>query len=245
MAIPLPCFHCGLPVPAGSPYQTRVLDEDRAMCCPGCQAVAEAIVAGGLESYYRHRSETAANPEALPKALTEELALYDRPDVQEGLVEHQGQQAQTCLLIEGISCAACAWLIEKKLAGESGVLQATVNLSTHRLHVEWDDGATGLGQLLASLAGIGYRAHPYRSDAHAEQMRRGQRHHRDLVEHDHLPRIPDFDRKESALQLAHAGARLLRCGLRRCWRRGHLTNCRTTVTSCSAVKGLPRYSSAP
>ena len=62
MNAPLPCFHCGLPVPDGSPYQAHVLGAARSMCCPGCQAVAEAIVAGGLESYYRHRSETPANP---------------------------------------------------------------------------------------------------------------------------------------------------------------------------------------
>ena len=75
------------------------------MCRPGCQAVAEAIVAGGLESYYRHRSENAANPEALPKALSEELQLYDRPDVQRGFVRHEGELAETSLMIEGISCA--------------------------------------------------------------------------------------------------------------------------------------------
>lgn len=50
MSAPLPCYHCGLPVPAGSRFEARVLGETRAMCCPGCQAVAEAIVAGGLES---------------------------------------------------------------------------------------------------------------------------------------------------------------------------------------------------
>ncbi|HEY8329920.1 MAG TPA: heavy metal translocating P-type ATPase [Pseudomonas sp.] len=175
MAAPLPCFHCGLPVPAGSPYQTRVLGEERAMCCPGCQAVAEAIVAGGLESYYRHRSETAANPEALPKALADELALYDRPDVQQGLVEHQGQQAQTCLLIEGISCAACAWLIEHHLKKLPGISEASLNLSNHRLQVAWDDARLPLSQLLAELRRIGYAAHPYHADAAAEQMQRENR----------------------------------------------------------------------
>ncbi len=79
MSAPLPCYHCGLPVPAGSRFEARVLGETRAMCCPGCQAVAEAIVAGGLESYYRHRSENAANPEALPKALRRRVAALRPP----------------------------------------------------------------------------------------------------------------------------------------------------------------------
>ncbi len=175
MATPLPCYHCGLPVPDGSPYHARVLGEARAMCCPGCQAVAEAIVAGGLEGYYRHRSETAANPEALPKALADELALYDREDVQQGLVSHAGEQAQTCLLIEGISCAACGWLIEHHLKKLPGVSEANLNLSNHRLQVRWDDASLPLSQLLAELRRIGYAAHPYQADAAAEQMHRENR----------------------------------------------------------------------
>ncbi|MNZ27386.1 putative copper-importing P-type ATPase A [compost metagenome] len=175
MATPLPCFHCGLPVPDGSPYHAQVLGEARAMCCPGCQAVAEAIVAGGLEGYYRHRSETAANPEALPKALADELALYDREDVQQGLVSHAGAQAETCLLIEGISCAACGWLIEHHLKKLPGVSEANLNLSNHRLQVRWDDASLPLSQLLAELRRIGYAAHPYQADAAAEQMHRENR----------------------------------------------------------------------
>jgi len=82
MTTPLPCYHCALPVPSGSRFTAVVLGESREFCCPGCQAVAEAIVAGGLESYYQHRSEASANPEALPVQLTDELVLYDRADVQ-------------------------------------------------------------------------------------------------------------------------------------------------------------------
>ena len=72
MPTPTPCYHCGLPVPAGSQFRADVLGQTREMCCPGCQAVAEAIVAGGLEHYYSHRSENAANPQALPAALPDE-----------------------------------------------------------------------------------------------------------------------------------------------------------------------------
>ncbi|WP_181017537.1 heavy metal translocating P-type ATPase metal-binding domain-containing protein, partial [Pseudomonas syringae] len=82
MTIPIPCYLCALPVPSGSRFTAVVLGETRELCCPGCQAVAQAIVAGGLESYYSHRSETSINPESLPTQLADELALYDRPDVQ-------------------------------------------------------------------------------------------------------------------------------------------------------------------
>ncbi len=170
MAKPTPCYHCGLPVPAGSHFQARVLGETRALCCPGCQAVAEAIVKGGLESYYQHRSDTAINPQALPQELGEELALYDRQDVQQPFVQHQGDLASTSLMIEGISCAACGWLIERHLRNVRGVAEASLNLSNHRLNVRWSDSELPLSELLAELRRIGYAAHPYRADEAAERL---------------------------------------------------------------------------
>ncbi|MFC5696361.1 heavy metal translocating P-type ATPase [Pseudomonas sp. GCM10022186] len=170
MSAPLSCYHCGLPVPNGSRFEARVLGETRAMCCPGCQAVAEAIVAGGLEGYYRHRSDTAANPDALPRELPDELALYDRAEVQQPFVQHQGELSETCLLIEGISCAACGWLIEKHLRTLPGVAEASLNLSNHRLQVRWADSQLPLSQLLKELRKIGYAGHPYKADEAAERL---------------------------------------------------------------------------
>ncbi|MCQ4319069.1 heavy metal translocating P-type ATPase [Stutzerimonas stutzeri] len=170
MASPIPCYHCGLPVPAGSAYHARVLNEQRALCCPGCQAVAEAIVQGGLESYYSHRSDASINPDTLPQALTEELELYDRKDVQAPFVRHEGELADASLMIEGISCAACGWLIEKHLRRLDGISEASLNLSNHRLRVRWDDAALPLSELLAELRRIGYAAHPYQADQAAERL---------------------------------------------------------------------------
>ncbi|MDD2048151.1 heavy metal translocating P-type ATPase [Pseudomonas putida] len=170
MTSPTPCYHCALPVPAGSHFTAVVLGQDRLFCCPGCQAVAEAIVAGNLESYYQHRSEASANPDALPQQLVDELALYDRADVQKPFVRHNGELAETTLLIEGISCAACGWLIEKHLRNLPGVAEARLNLSNHRLQVNWADSQLPLSRLLAELRHIGYAAHPYQADRAAEQL---------------------------------------------------------------------------
>ncbi|AZD59879.1 Type cbb3 cytochrome oxidase biogenesis protein CcoI [Pseudomonas chlororaphis subsp. aurantiaca] len=147
-----------------------ILGERRELCCPGCQAVAEAIVAGGLESYYQHRSEASANPEALPVQLVDELALYDRADVQQPFVRHEGELAETTLLMEGISCAACGWLIEKHLRSLPAVAEARLNLSNHRLHVHWADSQLPLSQVLSELRLIGYAAHPYQADRASEQL---------------------------------------------------------------------------
>ncbi|WP_068830179.1 heavy metal translocating P-type ATPase [Pseudomonas sp. BMS12] len=170
MSSPLPCYHCGLPVPSGARFEAYVLEQTRVFCCPGCQAVAEAIVAGGLDSYYRHRSDNAVNPQTLPKALPDELALYDRDEVQRDFVQHEGDLSETNLLIEGISCAACGWLIEKHLRTLHGVAEASLNLSNQRLQVRWSDSQISLSQLLAELRRIGYAGHPWQADQASERL---------------------------------------------------------------------------
>ncbi|TRN87267.1 heavy metal translocating P-type ATPase, partial [Pseudomonas syringae] len=172
---PLHCYHCGLPVPAGSHFNAVVLGATRQLCCPGCQAVTEAIVASGLDNYYRHRSETSANPESLPSQLFEELVLYDRTDVQAPFVRHDGDLSEATLLVEGISCAACGWLIEQRLGRLPAVAEARLNLSTHRLLVRWHPDQLALSQLLSELHAIGYVAHPWQADRAAERLARDNR----------------------------------------------------------------------
>ncbi|TDV67897.1 heavy metal translocating P-type ATPase [Pseudomonas sp. LP_7_YM] len=170
MNTPTPCYHCALPVPRGSRFTAVVLGNTREFCCPGCQAVAQAIVAGGLEGYYVHRSEASTNPRVLPAAAADEQALYDRPDVQAPFVHHDEDLAETTLLIEGISCAACGWLIERHLRTLSPVVEARLNLSNHRLQLRWNDTALPLSQVLHELRSIGYAAHPYQADQHTERL---------------------------------------------------------------------------
>src|SRR5690606_17036135 len=170
MASPLPCYHCGLPVPPGSSWHARVLNETRAMCCPGCQAVAEAIVNGGLESYYQHRSESSINPAALPQALSDELALYDREDVQQPFVRHEGDLSSTSLMMVGISVAGGEGLSERHFRGLDGVAAARLNLSDTRLRVRWGGGRRPLSELLAGLRRIGHAAHASQADQVTERM---------------------------------------------------------------------------
>lgn len=176
------CYHCSLPVPPGGRFVASVLGEEREFCCPGCQAVAHAIVAGGLESYYLHRSEASVNPQALPTPLADEQALFDRPDVQAPFVHHDtpagdvaGAVAETTLMIEGITCAACGWLIERHLRTLPAVVEARLNLSSHRLHLRWHDVGLPLSEVLSELRSIGYAAHLYQADKATQHLARENR----------------------------------------------------------------------
>jgi len=156
------CFHCGLPVPANFDYRVRILGAERAMCCHGCQAVAQAIVAGGLERFYEHRTTVSQRPEDLVPEQLRRLDLYDQPRLQEGFVEVDERHLKSAsLILEGITCAACVWLSERHVRTVPGVVEFHVNYSTHRARVRWDDSRVRLSEILKAIAAIGYVAHPY------------------------------------------------------------------------------------
>ena len=170
------CYHCGLPVPPEARWHVEIDGAPRGMCCAGCQAVAEAIVANGLTDYYRHRDALPESPrEALPPAL-QELGLFDHPEVQKNFVRPVGErEREAALILEGITCAACVWLNEAHIAKQPGVTAVDINYATRRARVRWDESVTKLSSILEAVAAIGYRAHPYditRSEQLAQKERR-------------------------------------------------------------------------
>ncbi len=168
------CFHCGEPVPAAAPWGATVLGCWRPMCCPGCQAVSEAIVAGGLESFYTQR-DVLSRP-VVPAALTTTPAVahaLDDPDWQLGRVVNRGAESEAVLAIESMECPACAWLIEQQLQQLDGVRRVAVSYATQRLTVRWSEPQTRLSAIIGAIAALGYRAAPF-NDATAHDQRRRQ-----------------------------------------------------------------------
>ena len=170
-----PCYHCGLPIPHGLDLSVRVGGQARAMCCAGCQAVAQAIVDGGLDDYYRHRDALPSSPrEAVPSAL-QGSGLFDHPAVQKDFVSPVGEhEREAHLVLEGLTCTACVWLNEQHVARLPGVTAIHINYTTRRARVRWDERTIRLSQILDAIAAIGYRAHPYDA-AKAEHLARSER----------------------------------------------------------------------
>ncbi|MCU8014218.1 heavy metal translocating P-type ATPase [Shewanella sp. SM74] len=158
------CFHCQEPVLTGQQFVTRINDRDELMCCPGCQAVSQAIVDAGLLSYYKFRTEPGSKQNALvPEALTQ-FSAYDLPEVQQDFVHSEDNVESVSLSIDGITCAACAWLIEHKVKQLAGVSQVLVNSTTQRAMISWDKRKVKLSDILGQISRIGYQAAPYQVD---------------------------------------------------------------------------------
>jgi Cu2+-exporting ATPase len=169
------CFHCGLPVPAGLDLTVSIDGANQPMCCHGCQAVAQAIVDAGHSGFYRHRTALSPTGKTLVPEFIQQTKVYDHPEIQKTFVHDTGaHEHEAALILEGITCAACAWLNERHLSRLPGVLEAQVNYATHRVRVRWDDTRIKLSEILQAIHNIGYTAHPY-DPARQQQARERER----------------------------------------------------------------------
>ncbi|HKM14927.1 MAG TPA: heavy metal translocating P-type ATPase [Marinospirillum sp.] len=169
------CFHCGEPVPSNSRFSVTVNDKTEQLCCPGCEAVANAIVFGGLESYYKFRTELPPRPELSETELAE-LQVYDAPELlQEFVHRNESGIAEATLAIDGITCAACAWLIENQINSLEGVEYTGVNLSAQRATLRWDMNKLPFSKLLAEFKSIGYSAQPWQANEQQQKLEKEQK----------------------------------------------------------------------
>jgi Cu2+-exporting ATPase len=169
------CFHCGRPNPRAPRWQASFDGIERSFCCAGCLGIARAIRAAGLQDFYRHR-EAAAGAAAGDAGSDEDCARdADRAEAAGLVMRLEGDLREASLLVEGMHCGSCLWLIERYLARQPGMTCTSVNLATRRARVRWDAGRATLADALRALTAIGYRARPYDPARREEAMRRESR----------------------------------------------------------------------
>lgn len=121
-------------------------------CCTGCEAAHGLIRGMGLDAFYRSRQGAAGllrpvEPVAADLAARAEVLA-------EG--EHRLD-----LLVSGLTCGACVWLVEQSLAMRPEVLAARVSLTTRRLTLRWRGPAALADDFAAILARLGFRVAPW------------------------------------------------------------------------------------
>ena len=104
-----------------------------------------------------------------------DLSAWDRDDVQAGHARDVDGGREIVLLTDGMRCAACAWLIDRALAREPGVIEVAANAVTGRIRLAWDPARTRLSLPLRRLASLVYRPWLASGDGR-ERARRAERH---------------------------------------------------------------------
>ena len=165
------CFHCGEPNPPAAPVRAKVQGREQWVCCPGCKAAAEWIDTLGLGDYYRLRSEPALRSEA-----GADFTAWDRPALRRLHVRTTtAERAEVIVLVDGLRCAACAWLIERAMRSIKGVEDVGVNALARRVSLVFDPGKLELSGLLSALARLGYAPHPLTAEMIDSQRQRESR----------------------------------------------------------------------
>ncbi|MGD9883612.1 MAG: copper-translocating P-type ATPase [Reyranella sp.] len=141
------CAHCGETL-RGAP--------EARFCCSGCASAHAIIGAAGLGSFYRRLEQNRARR---PEPLETDYASHVRPRGRD--------ECELDLLVDGLDCAACVWVIESLLARNPSVLKARANLSTRRLALRWRGPASDANAHVGLVAALGFRPVPYDAAAAA------------------------------------------------------------------------------
>jgi len=139
------CVHCGAPVPAGAAHG--------AFCCTGCEGAHQIVSGLGLEAFYRRRALAAGSLKPEADAGGFDFAAHAHTDAKGITTLH--------LMVDGVTCAACVWLIEQVLAREPDVISARLSLTTRRLALRWRGPAARAGAFSERINTLGFRVAPF------------------------------------------------------------------------------------
>jgi Cu2+-exporting ATPase len=161
------CFHCGEPIPEGTDFALLVGGRRRDMCCPGCLAVARLIEEQGLTRFYDFRSAPSVRPS--DPSATSPWTVCDRPEVAAHLAPPVGRDLRELRCrVDGVTCAACVWLLERGLRGVEGVADVSVNPLSGETAIQFDPACARLSAILGAIASFGFKPRP-------AVLRRGRR----------------------------------------------------------------------
>ena len=165
------CYHCGEQVPAGVKLAIDIGGEARPMCCPGCRAVAGLISSSGLGNFYQQRTAFNERPQQQDSTTLEQYLIYNDPELAASFttIDEDGLH-NASLLLAGITCAACTWLIEQSMSRLPGVERALVNLQQSRLDIRFDPARLPLSEIFVRVENLGYRPRPFQTSTARLQM---------------------------------------------------------------------------
>jgi Cu2+-exporting ATPase len=148
------CAHCGRPVVSAGNSAAVAL-----FCCSGCEAAFALISGLGLDRYYRQRrlQTDAVGPRPEPATALPELSAFVKAGAD--------GTARLNLLVDGIQCGACVWLIEAALGRLPGVRSARLALTTRRLTISFRPGEITADAMGSRITALGYRIAPYDPEA--------------------------------------------------------------------------------
>jgi Cu2+-exporting ATPase len=148
------CHHCGISF-RWNPLETPSEDGVRLeFCCRGCLGAFRMICSAGLGTFYRRGDRSMPTVSATDPARfsDEALARHVTPD---------GGFCRLDILVGGISCPSCIWLLERMIARVAGVAEVSISYAGGIASVRFDPLLTPPSEIFAAISSLGFAPRPY------------------------------------------------------------------------------------
>ena len=178
------CYHCQSLINQSDPPSLEVKGQKKLFCCIGCLSVTQVIIESGLSKFYDLKENIVPDtppiqPNSTPQSKIN-WSIYDRKDMQSGFVydcknKNSKNHTQTHLLINGIHCGACIWLIEKRLKQLPGYINSHINLSTREATIDYNPSDLLLSEIMSEVSDLGFHPSPWKLSKTEEQLKQENR----------------------------------------------------------------------
>ena len=139
------CLHCS----------QHVIFPGEKFCCFGCKTAHHLIGKLNLTEYYQYCKNIYNTSPPRVSHYKNEIEYDDE------IVALKDNQYQIYLLVDGIFCGSCVWLIENSLKSLSYITSARITVSTNRLEVIWDGNKDDIKEIANLITHLGYQVSPF------------------------------------------------------------------------------------
>lgn len=152
------CLHCSSPIGSNERF-----------CCLGCKTAYAIINSLELNQYYGFCKEIyRTSPDKVQN-------FQNKINYIEFVKSNKNMEQSIKLMVEGIKCGSCVWLIESSLRKQDGVLEASVNMTTKTLSLTWIGNQNKVEEFIKLIESIGYKAVPLIESAVVESQKKTEK----------------------------------------------------------------------
>lgn len=131
-------------------------------CCKGCSIAYETIHGLDLETYYSYYIELSGKSPPPVGEIDNQIDYINN-------IHQEEDTFSITMMVEGLNCGACIWVIESSMKKQQGIKSARINLTTKRLALEWNGKKEDINIYVNIIHNLGYKLIPYDPITHTQK----------------------------------------------------------------------------
>jgi len=144
------CFHCGELC-----RQSEITSEGKNFCCKGCKTVYEILKGNDLCSYYNQNEKTGQRLSDIK--FENKFEFLNDNDIQEKILDFRDNKiSKITLIVPGIHCSSCIWLLEKLYKLNPAIKSSLVDFLNKKVTIIYDHNKISLKEIAVIMSSIGY-----------------------------------------------------------------------------------------